>query len=225
MLQLQWTRQKGFPPLKLFQIVVGFRHLFTYDQLSFLEPYVSTNSGTLPLNARSESPRPPLSHQNSTSDEGVSGRVSRNDLGEDFGPTTVASNLNQLLLQLAQHRTLNADNESDARPTTKHISNFRASEVNGNLDSSKGDPSKLKRTASGLEILEAIKRKRLTMEGDEQKDPEAEIAALNASVLCLSRCLEEVLPKNEEDDCSIFGRQIANDLRQVGVAYKVVMIR
>jgi hypothetical protein len=163
------------------------RHLFTYDQLSFLEPYISTHPPNSVLTAaRSASPndRAPLSHQTS-SDDAQSGRDSRNEANEEFNNSALASNLNQLLMQLAQHR-------SSTSVDDKAKSLGKAQKENED------------------DLNECIKRKRKIAE-----DPQAEIAALNASVLCLSRCLEEVLPKGGDDDCTIFGRQIANDLRQV----------
>jgi hypothetical protein len=192
------------------------RHLFTYDQLAFLEPYISSNSTSF-LNNRSESPvdRPALSHQNSSSDAG-SGRASRADAVDDFSGSTLASNLNQLLLQLAAQRD---DDAADSKASSK------TPRLNGNANGAIADSLPLTNGPSRLPDLETAKRKRrlIEEEGSVEKrqngDAEAEIAALNASVLCLSRCLEEVLPKAGEDECAIFGRQIANDLRQVSVGF------
>lgn len=166
------------------------------------------------MNNRSESPadRPALSHQNSSSDAG-SGRASRADGADDFASSALASNLNQLLLQLATQRD---DDDAALKPSAK------TPRLNGNVNNEDTQNATITNGIQRLPDLETVKRKRRLVEEENQEkrqngDAEAEIAALNASVLCLSRCLEEVLPKGGEDECAIFGRQIANDLRQVSV--------
>ncbi|KAI6175317.1 hypothetical protein M3Y97_00675800 [Aphelenchoides bicaudatus] len=182
------------------------RHLFTYDQLSFLEPYISSNSASF-LNNRSESPmdRPPLSHQNSSSDAG-SGRQSRADCQDDFGNSVLTSNLNQLLLQL----TATINDEGGDITSQKSTTPAKTPRLNGNVQDN----------STNMLDIDLVKRKRRFLEDDltEKRpngEPEAEIANLSASVLCLGRSLEELLAKGSEDDCSIFGRQIANDLRNL----------
>ncbi|KAI6239649.1 hypothetical protein M3Y99_00556200 [Aphelenchoides fujianensis] len=228
------------------------RHLFTYDQLSFLEPYITGERA-------SDSPAPP----NSTGgglrfdplllDEVNGGAEDGKVVDDPFGYRGGDServNLSDLLWQLsnvaAAQKLQNGTNGSaifDDSANTTATNNGRTSGPPslGHLPASDGiEGQKFARGAK--------KRKYADVDGHSVAPPSSssgggtppkctasatairpmsplnglntasmDVAQLNESVLRLSRCLEELMPRAAEDDCELFGRQVTNDLRKLGL--------
>ncbi|CAD5226354.1 unnamed protein product [Bursaphelenchus xylophilus] len=173
------------------------RHLFTFDQLSFLENYM-----------QSERPESPPDNENQEAEADSS---DNNQPDDSFG--FKSSNINDLLLQLSQAastRTPTSNNNNgrinmatgeilyDDKPTTSGPASI-------NFDDVKGARPKKRRLDEVLPGVGSIDK-----------------TDLQKTVNDLSRCLLELLPSKDEDECSLFGKQIAHDLRRLSLRSRLV---
>ncbi|KAI6187257.1 hypothetical protein M3Y98_00223300 [Aphelenchoides besseyi] len=232
------------------------RHLFTYDQLSFLEPYITGERTT-------DSPNPPnptatglrfdpllLDDVTNTNGHQTNGVEDGKVIEDPFGyRDSDRINLTDLILQLsnAAQRHQNGTNLFDDS-TTNQTTNGRISGPPslGHLPTSEsidvpkfsnrgskkrklqdseavsiaapssggGTPPKCTASATAIRPMSPLNGTTAPMSMD--------VAQLNESVLRLSRCLEELMPRAAEDECELFGRQVTNDLRTLSPRSRLV---
>ncbi|CAD5219342.1 unnamed protein product [Bursaphelenchus okinawaensis] len=175
------------------------RHLFTFDQLSFLEDYMqSERSESLPDNDTQE----------------IDPDSTENNQSDDFAYKS--GNINEILWQLSQSASSkHSINNSSGRinPSTGEIMFDEKPTTSGPSSVVDEKPARPPRKRRAEEAVSE-----LTISPTATMDK----ADLQKTVNDLSRCLVELMPSKEEDECALFGKQIAHDLRRMSLRSRLV---